>query len=402
MPSSHAEVRMCLWSRMLGILQIISGIKLKEEIVASLRKRKDRENDFYLVDFYYRGRRYQISTRTKDKKLAEKIRHEIQGKVARGVFNIAEYPGKDILLGEFLERISKYTSHNRAESTLELQRTYFKKFHRFIGNRSLREIDNFLLDQWKADFLSDHSATTFNIVLRMLHAAFNLAVKWNLLENNPFHNVGKEKVQEKRLFLLNDELARIFQLIDGDINKVSHQKQKRFLVRFRLFVEFLLYTGLRRNEALGLRKEDVDFSQNVVYLNKTKPKKFRVVPLNARARGVLVEAGDELFSRLFYQDVSRKFAHYLKAAGLKGFKLHSLRHTFATMLVSRGVDIYHVSRLLGHSDIKTTMIYGKTSIDALKASVEMLDPVEKSSNQKATIDSVRGLLSTEKGENKRC
>ena len=69
----------------------------------------------------------------------------------------------------------------------------------------------------------------------------------------------------------------------------------------------------------------------------------------------------------------RKFAHYLRRAGLSGFKLHSLRHSFATILVSRGVDLYTVSRLLGHADIRTSMIYAKARMDTLQEAVDRLE-----------------------------
>ena len=71
--------------------------------------------------------------------------------------------------------------------------------------------------------------------------------------------------------------------------------------------------------------------------------------------------------------MSRKFAHYVQKAGQIGFKLHSLRHTFATNLVSAGVDIYTVSRLLGHSDIRTTLIYAKAKVEVLRDAVERLE-----------------------------
>lgn len=61
--------------------------------------------------------------------------------------------------------------------------------------------------------------------------------------------------------------------------------------------------------------------------------------------------------------MSRKFGFYLDKAYLEGIKLHSLRHTFRMNLISQGVDIYTVSRLLGHSDIRTSLIYAKTRVD---------------------------------------
>ncbi len=64
-----------------------------------------------------------------------------------------------------------------------------------------------------------------------------------------------------------------------------------------------------------------------------------------------------------------------KKADLNGFKLHSLRHTFATQLIDRGVDVLTVSKILGHSDIKTTMIYAKVRLESLRNAVRL--PEEK-------------------------
>ena len=88
---------------------------------------------------------------------------------------------------------------------------------------------------------------------------------------------------------------------------------------------------------------------------------------------VIETIGDGMFSSMNPDHVSRKFGHYVKDAHLEGFKLHSLRHTFATNLVTAGSDIYTVSRLLGHSDIRTSMIYAKASIDVLKRAVDQLE-----------------------------
>lgn len=57
---------------------------------------------------------------------------------------------------------------------------------------------------------------------------------------------------------------------------------------------------------------------------------------------------------------------------MEGFKLHSLRHTFATRLILLGVDIYTVSKILGHSDIKTSMVYAKTTLGTLQSAISRL------------------------------
>jgi integrase len=138
-------------------------------------------------------------------------------------------------------------------------------------------------------------------------------------------------------------------------------------------VEFLLNTGLRREEALQLRRANVDLSQGVVFIGKTKDKDARVIPLTRRARDILGQLDDDLFGHLKKNTVTQKFIAAASKAGLCEFKLHSLRHTFATRLIELGVDILTVSKLLGHSDIRTTMIYAKAGVGVLRDAVERLD-----------------------------
>jgi integrase len=170
-----------------------------------------------------------------------------------------------------------------------------------------------------------------------------------------------------------DELALVFALIDEDIAKARVVKHHAFLCRFRLLLHFLLNTGLRRGEALRIGPANVDLKAGVVHVERSKSKQTRTVPLNRKAREVLQDAGEPLFADLNGEHVSRKFAYYLRRAGLSGFKLHSLRHSFATLLLSRGVDLYTVSRLLGHADIRTSMIYAMARMDTLQEAVDRLE-----------------------------
>ena len=345
--------------------------------MATLRKRKLKNGWIYIIDFIYKGKRHTISTKTQDKKLAQEIFQEIQGKIARGTFLEPKEQRKDIYFKDFIEEYFKYVEGHKKQSTIQLERTYLPRVLKIIGNKLLRSIDQHSIDKWQAQFARAISPTTFNIVLRILHAAFNIAKRWRYIDENPFSHVEKLKVEEKRLFLRNSEVEKIFELIDADILRAMGPGQRENVIRFRktfkLFVEFLLNTGLRREEALKLRMEHVDLSQNVISVEKTKTSQLRMIPLNRRAREILVELGQNIFSKLNKHDVTNKFRHYLGKADLVGFKLHSLRHTFATRLLSMGVDLYTISRLLGHTDIKTTMIYAKTNVETLRGVVEKLD-----------------------------
>ncbi len=121
-----------------------------------------------------------------------------------------------------------------------------------------------------------------------------------------------------------------------------------------------------------LKKEQIDFERHTLFVQHTKGKKFRVVPLNRRTQEILAQLGDELFAELKPKTVTHKFNHLMTRLHLKHLKLHSLRHTFATNLVSAGVDIYAVKELLGHQDIRTSMVYAKADTEVLRKAVALL------------------------------
>jgi integrase/recombinase XerD len=138
----------------------------------------------------------------------------------------------------------------------------------------------------------------------------------------------------------------------------------------------------RKEEGLRLRLRDIDFEQGVIHVRKTKDKEERTIPLTKRAVEILRLVGDDIFSSLMKAYASHQFKSFCTSAELEGFKPHSLRRTFATELVERGVDIMVVGKLHGHSDIKTTMIYAKAG-DVIKR--RAIDKLEEKSQHDPKI-----------------
>ncbi len=341
--------------------------------MARIRWRGPEESRIAYVDFRYKGRRHVVSTKTSNKKIATQILHDIQGKIARGNFNLDEYEKKNLRLSEFLTQYFPYAESWKAKGTIEGEKIYTKTLMKIIGDPDLRSIDVQSLDRWKALRLETGiSPTTLNIERRSLHAIFNVAKKWKYIDDNPFTSIKMVSVEERRLFLTADELNLFFKAVRNKIETTKNTSQRERFELLCLYYEFLLNTGLRREEGLRLRRQNVDLNRNIIYIEKTKDKDARIIPLTPRAGEILMSLDEHMFSSLSKQCVTRHFAGFLKDAGLKGFKLHSLRHSFSVALVDRQVDIVTISKLLGHSDVKTTMIYAKMQLSVMRSAIDKL------------------------------
>lgn len=151
------------------------------------------------------------------------------------------------------------------------------------------------------------------------------------------------------------------------------------------FIRIALYTGMRKEEILGLEWNRVDFGSGNIYLSgqQTKSEKPRSIPLMDIARQAL--AGRLQF-RMRYcpqsawvfaksdgsrvKDVREGFYAACERAGIENFHIHDCRHTCASWMVQSGVGIEKVSQLLGHSDIRVTQRYSHLRDDDLRAAMQ--------------------------------
>jgi integrase len=217
---------------------------------------------------------------------------------------------------------------------------------------------------------------TINYELKTLGAIFRFGKKQGLCHDNPCENITylKIKTGETPRFLTNDECRS---LLENSIEKYRG-----------VFLTFLL-TGLRLGELINLQWGDIDFRRRILKVQRKhdwEPKAGeREVPLNdelvtllRKRRSPKVEKSDYIFTHEDGRKLGAKLRNTLvstaRRAGIENLtKIHSLRHTFASHLVMKGVDLPTVMKLMGHSDIQTTMIYAHLAPDHLAGAVNKLD-----------------------------
>ena len=338
--------------------------------MAVLRKRKKKnapKGYVWIVDYVdNEGRRRWFNTRTSSRRIAEKIRAKIEVDLALDRVGMGNL-GKRVRLSTFVKSFLEYSKVHHAQATYQMNAYFLRNFAEFVGDVYVDRITREDVERYKQHRLASVSKGSVNVELKHLRSAFSYAVRvMQCLKENPFSGVQLLRKDEGNLpaFLTVEQIERLLEVIED--------------LDFRELIQFYIYTGCRRAEALGLDWQDVDLERRRVTIRRTKGKKDREVPVSSKLYEILqarkARTGGE--GRVFPFDrhyVTHKFKRYARLAGLDDhFSLHSLRHTFASHLVMSGVDLYTVQKLLGHSDIKVTEMYAHLAPDYLALGVEKL------------------------------
>lgn len=205
----------------------------------------------------------------------------------------------------------------------------------------------------------------------LLKIMFNLAKKKGIpgSQSNPTDDVP----------LFNPNNARERYLSAAETQRLHEALSRCGSAQFKSIVALLLLLGCRKRELLDARWEDVDLERRNWRIPMSKSGKARNIPISDRALEVL--RGLPRWNGCSYvvpnPDTKRPFGNmfYLwdkvrKEAGIADLRMHDLRHTFASNLVNSGQSIYVVSKLLGHTQIKTTARYSHLADETLMSAVD--------------------------------
>lgn len=272
-----------------------------------------------------------------------------------------------ISLEQFGDRYMEYAKANKRSWLRDQQMLeHLKEF--FRGERQLADITPPEIEGYKLHRRKQVSGATVNRELALLKRMFNLAVDWDLyLSSNPLRKV------------------KFFQEVNTGFRVLSLDEESRLLTNatpaIQDIVGYALNTGSRIGEIFSLRWQNVDLERNLITVFSPKTQKTRVVPINSDVRRILEfwALGRKNEFVFYNQETGKPFvdldaglALACKKAGIAGVTWHKLRHTFASRLLERGVDIMTVKELLGHSTVTVTMRYTHSNLDSKVAAVGKL------------------------------
>lgn len=231
-----------------------------------------------------------------------------------------------------------------------------------IKPMSIEEFLFFIIDEGKTN-------ATANRYRACLSAIFRIAVNNDYIKSNPVKLV--KNFQEDNYvirYLSKEEEIRLFKNLNDYLIPI---------------VKCALWTGMRASEILNLEWKNVDFHLKQIILTKTKNKSSRTIPIGKNLLKLLKDIYSEHNNSSFvfinkltnrpYKYIYEGFMSALKKANIEDFTFHCLRHTAATRMVEKGVDITVLQYLLGHKRIETTMRYAHPLKSLKRKAINLID-----------------------------
>lgn len=285
-------------------------------------------------------------------------------------------PVTDVTVKRLLENHIKHCNvMGRKQTTIHGYEVCAERVYSSVGDILAKELTTARLEEIIAE-MSDNglSAKTIRNTVGLLSAAYEHAIAIKQLRENPCNNVSlpKGEPRDVRILYINEIQEFLNAISDVDLNE-------------KVAYELALFMGLRRSEILGLKESDVNIASGLIYVHSTRhrvngsdieqttktKRSTRVlaipdillvdIAMLLKAHGEFPhEKTDYLIQDGFGnvinpQTLASRLSRLEKSKGLPHVTLHGLRHTYASLLHSQGVDMAMISQELGHSNLATTM-----------------------------------------------
>jgi len=229
------------------------------------------------------------------------------------------------------------------------------------------DVTEFLANMEKS---KDYSASSMNLAISAIKFFFR-----NVLKNEEISEQHRPRHDRTLPVVLSKE----------EIKKVLALEKNP---KHRLLLMLVYSSGLRVSEVVTLKREHIDLSRKVIYINHAKGRKDRITLLSEKAAGYIEEyvnffnirtwlfPGQPAVRHLTIRSAQCIFDKAVRRAGIdKKITIHGLRHTFATHLLESGTDIRYIQTLLGHANLRTTERYthvAKRSVLSIKSPLDTI------------------------------
>jgi integrase len=231
-----------------------------------------------------------------------------------------------------------------------------------------------------------YATGTTNRVLILLRFVFNLANKWDVpgSSKNPTNGLKTAPEIYRERFLTLEEAQCLLSVLETDGNQTAARS-----------IKVLLLTGARRNEITHAKWEYVNWERKTLLVPCSKSGRPRFIQLNSAALELLRLTPREAENRfIFPSPVTGRpstslhfpWSRIREKAGLRDFRLHDLRHSFASILVNKGVSLYIVQKLLGHANSRATQRYAHLAEDTLSDAAEVVRTAIAQQSEMAIFD----------------
>ncbi len=314
-----------------------------------------------MIDYYIDGKRkreYGGRTKAEARYRLEKRRTEI----AEGKLNIEALNGK-IPFRNFAYDYLKMS--NGYKRSYKREKVIIGHLVGFLGDKPLGRVNALDIENYRQERLASVKKSSVNRETIVLRHMLNTAIKLGKLMKNPMKDIKQFKVEESKLRVLSREE-------EEKLLAASCEHLKPITIA-------ALNTGMRLGEILNLVWDSVDMERDVVTVIRTKSSKIRTIPINNKLKEILKYVIKVDSDRVFCDSNGRSigsiktaFNNAVRRAGIRHCRFHELRHTFASRLIEKGVNIVTVKELLGHADIRTTMRYSHPAPEYKRQAVESL------------------------------
>jgi integrase len=320
---------------------------------------------------YYVGTRQKKERIGKDsKKVTKRKAQEAlaarQGEVVQGRFDMAKTKRAPL----FKDFAKEYLAWSKQTKKSWDSDEYRLRHHLtpFFGEHSLNEITPWIIEKYRSmRGKNNANKSTINREVALLKAVFNKAILWGKARENPVKHVKLYRENNTIIRFLSRSEAR--SLLDACNNLLKP------------IVLLALNTGMRKGEIFKLQWRDVDLKRGILKIRDSKDGTDAHISINENVKELLSELprfddNPHVFpgmkSAAPLNNVRHSWQTALKKAGIKNFRFHDMRHTFASWMIMEGVDLYTVKDLMRHKSIEMTMRYAHLAPEHKKAAVECL------------------------------